>query len=426
MFSEKDMQDILELNPSPFLGNDAKVYGREFWVGTNNRIDFIFTDTREKRHLLVELQLGELNREHAERLWSRYIPYYEEMRPDVSIKGILMANSVSKSLEKECTERNIEVKCFSPEYFLRHKTTHILRDESRVPTAGIGRFTGFTLSDFEGIVKAERTVKADFRRSAIGKLYQLRDYLFENLPELQGDSFLDKKVSDKPYRQRLGVPWMAFYFGSNVAKSDKLPHVNITLAEESENGKFCMSEASVHVNAEIKPNFLGLLKLLTSETLCAELLEPLRSKGYELRYYSKIPLAPQNTNNNFWHFRSRWMIDRNWHHEDVVKWFNDFSENNKKEIARDIEEMRNRGIYGEIDYKFVCGKYSFHGNDNTNATDNLSAEGRSVLRLGKWWNPNSLNHFGESFKDEALLTIKELRPLFNYFREKKKDRRGAG
>ena len=113
----------------------------------------------------------------------------------------------------------------------------------------------FDITGFYDNINHELLMKM-LERRINDKPFQLRDYLFENLPELHGDSFLDKKVSDKPYRQRLGFPWMAFYFGSNVAKNDKLPHVTITLAEESENGKFNMREASVHVNAEIKPNFL--------------------------------------------------------------------------------------------------------------------------------------------------------------------------
>ena len=115
MFTERDMQHIIRDNPGFFFGPDVSLYQREFWVGTDSRIDFVFIDHKKKEHILVEVQIGRLDSLHSEKLWNRYVPNYRTMRPDVKIRPVLIANSVGNELLRTNTGRGVEVICYSTE-----------------------------------------------------------------------------------------------------------------------------------------------------------------------------------------------------------------------------------------------------------------------------------------------------------------------
>ena len=412
MFTERDMQYILRDNPQHFFGDTILLYQREVWLGTDSRIDFIFIDTAKKEHILVECQIGQLDKLHIEKMWNRYIKNYKIMRPDVKIRSILIANSATKKQIELNRERDIEVHCYSVEELLNVDKKYTRHDQRPEYPEFIGRFTGLTDDDFDGIIEADKNHNADYRISSIGKLYQIRDYLIPKIEKDHPDVFVDTKVSDKVYKQRLGVPWMGFYFDFLTGKGKNLPHINLTLAEESENGLFKKNECSLHLNAEIKPNFEAVLKALKNRTIDME-IDKIRNRGLQLRYYSKIQLGLPNTNNNVWNLRKTWEINTDFNSADVIEWFEQFKSNDAIHIREDIERMVSIPIFSEEDAEFMRRRYKFDGFENNRY--NLSTEGRSVFRLGRWWSVQEVVNRKDKFADDIYEATSSVSALFKYF-----------
>jgi hypothetical protein len=389
---------------------------REFWVGTDSRIDFVFVDHKKKVHVLVEAQIGQLDSFHSEKLWNRYVPNYRKMRPDVQIRPVLIANSCGNDLLRISEERGVEVKCFSTEELLKVNSSYVMHDNRPESRRLFGSFSGFTSVDFKSIVEADRQHNPELRIVPIGKLYQLRDFLLPKISSQYSGLFLETKVSDKPYPQRLGVPWMGYYFGSMAEGSKNLPHINITLAEESENGLFKKSEGSIHLNAEVKPNFVAVLKALRKNVEIHPLLERLSDKGFELRLYSKIPLRPQSANDNFWTFRKAWPITSRFESLEVTDWFAAFEKDNEKSILEDLNRMLSIPMFRKEDGDYLRKWFRFAGHEKYPKT--LSATGRCVFRLGKWWKTEEIEKMGTGFQDVAFKEITELRPFFKFFYQK--------
>lgn len=413
MFTERDMQHIIRDNPGYFFGPHVSLYQREFWVGTDSRIDFVFIDHKKKEHILVEAQIGRLDLLHSEKLWNRYIPNYRKMRPDVQIRPVFMANSVRNELLRVNRERCVEVKCYSTEELLNIDESYVMHDTRPESRNLFGQFAGFTSADFDSIVEADRQHTPDLRIVPIGKLYQLRDFLLPKLSSQYPGVFLETKVSDKPYPQRLGVPWMGYYFGSMAEGSKNLPHINVTLAEESENGLFKKTEGSIHLNAEVKPNFIAVLKELQKESEVLPLLRGLADKGFELRLYSKIPLRPQSTNDNFWTFRKGWPISKRFEPKEVAQWFKTFEKDNENHILEDLNRMLSIPMFRSEDGDYLKKWFRLKGHERN--PKSLSASGRCVFRLGKWWETGEIEQMGTGFQDVVYKGITELQPFFRFF-----------
>jgi len=60
MFTELDMQDIVEKAPHKFFHKGVRVYQRESWLGQKNRIDFLLEDTINNKFILLEMMRGYL------------------------------------------------------------------------------------------------------------------------------------------------------------------------------------------------------------------------------------------------------------------------------------------------------------------------------------------------------------------------------
>jgi hypothetical protein len=333
------------------------------------------------------------------------------MRPDVQSKGILIANIASQRLKSANSGRGIEVKTFSVEELLAMEATP-MADKSRRRYPDFGAFSGFDTADFAGILEADKTLDPEKRRSSIGKLYQIRDFLLPRLQEEFPGVYLDTKVSDRQKKNRLDVPWMAYYFGARAEGNTPTPHVNITLAEVSETGTLKPSECSVHLNAELKPGFTKVLQALRKATDLAPLWPAIQGNGFELRIYSKVPVQPQNTNDNFWNLRASWPIDHAFHPEHVVSWFDTFTANNAGSLLQDIQRIDS--IHGKnVLTAFAKSNFRFSGNES--APRQLSAEGRCVFRLGRWWEPAEAIALGPQFQDSLLGAITQLSPFFELF-----------
>lgn len=405
-FSEKIMQSLIRDYPDFFFCNDIVLYQKEFWIGTGSRVDFIFVDQSNNMHVLVEAQIGKINKEHADKLYKRYLPNYRKMRPDVKARGILIANAVSSEMLELNESRGVEVQCYSVEELLGIDKKYSEIDKKRDKYTLYERFVGFESSDFQDIIKANDEMNPELRINAIGKLYQIKDYIVNRIDELFPNSFLETKLSDRTHSNRLDVPWMAFYFGARAEGSTQIPHINITLSEVNETGSNRLSECSVHLNAELKKSFSLVLNALKNSEDFKKRIEESRNLGLEIRLYSKIPITPQNTNNNFWLLRKKWKIDKYFDCLDVVKWFEGFEGRNEQELISEIN--RYKEIYGNSE-KVYAEKILEKGSS-------LSAIGRSVFRVGKWWEADEVIQQKESFKISVFDTIKDLTLFLNYFK----------
>jgi len=417
MFSEKDMQYIIRDHPEHFFGQDVSLYQRECWICTDSRIDFVLLDNKNKRHLLVEVQKGKLDSEHSDKLWKRYMPNYKIMRPDVEIKGILVANLATSEMIRINQERGIDVKCYTPEEILSVDKTYVMKDIKASRKAIIGQFTGFELDDFEKVLEAEKQINPEIRLKAMGKLYQIRDYLLPKLETLFPNDFIDTKVSDRINTYRLDVPWMAYYFGTRDNGGTNIPHINITLRDVSETGQMHHTDLSVHVNAEIKESFLSVLNAFREQKEIMANIDKIKEKDYSIRFYSKIPIKPQNTNNNFWIHRNTWEISKEFHPREIINWFEMFNRKNIEYFEEEIKRVDN--IYDPDKFPDFT-KYpkqllqNTHDGKKKNACP--GAHGRSVFRIGKWWSIAYVIGRGAEFKYDVLYAIRDLYELLEFFK----------
>lgn len=416
MFSEKDMQNIIHDHPEFFFGEDASLYQREFWICTDSRIDFVLLDNKNKRHLLVEVQMGKLNAEHSDKLWKRYIPNYKIMRPDVEVKGVLVANSASNEIIKINEKRGIEVKCYRPEEILEVDKQYVMKDHRPNKKSLIGSFGGFTKKDFDNILEAEKRVDPEIRLKPMGKLYQIRDFILPEIEKKYPDTFIDTKVSDRIIRPRLDVPWMAYYFGARAEGGTKIPHINFTLRDGSEIGQFHHTDCSVHINAELKDSFLAVFNGLTKMNQRDTALGELRNKGYQVRYYSKVPLHLPNVNDNFWMHRSTWDINDSFSPIEIINWFQRFSLQNVTHFEEEISRIDS--IYQPSKYPSLTKhpKWLLENEKKKAKRDKCpSAAGRSAIRIGRWWKIPYVIERGSNFKEDVLKTIFELDDLMKQF-----------
>lgn len=122
MFSEKDMEDAIANNPSYFLGEEGlTLVSRQFRIGS-----YIFDLLFEDRHgakLIVEIQKGTLDRNHAYKVLD-YFDEYKESYPASFVELMVVANVVTRERQKRLSSKGISWKELPEELFLRTQESY--------------------------------------------------------------------------------------------------------------------------------------------------------------------------------------------------------------------------------------------------------------------------------------------------------------
>ena len=93
MFSEKDMEDAIAINPARFLKKEGlKLLSQQHSIG-NFRFDLLFGD-RFGRKFIAEIQKGALDRNHSFKIVEYYNKYQNE-HPGEKVEVIFVANTIS-------------------------------------------------------------------------------------------------------------------------------------------------------------------------------------------------------------------------------------------------------------------------------------------------------------------------------------------
>ena len=105
MLSEKKMEDLVAENPSRFVGEDGlRLIARQYRIGSYI-FDLLFED-RHRGKLIVELQIGTLDRDHTYRI----LDYYDEFRerfPTEFTDVMVIANRVPPERQRRLRDRGI-------------------------------------------------------------------------------------------------------------------------------------------------------------------------------------------------------------------------------------------------------------------------------------------------------------------------------
>jgi len=93
VFSEKDMEDAIAINPARFLKKEGlKLLSQQHSIG-NFRFDLLFGD-RFGRKFIAEIQKGALDRNHSFKIVEYYNKYQNE-HPGEKVEVIVVANTIS-------------------------------------------------------------------------------------------------------------------------------------------------------------------------------------------------------------------------------------------------------------------------------------------------------------------------------------------
>lgn len=91
---EKDMEDLIILNPQKYLNEpELKLISRQYSIG-NYRFDLLFED-RHKGKLIIEIQLGTLDRNHTYKILD-YYDEYKSKNPNDFIELMIIANKIPR------------------------------------------------------------------------------------------------------------------------------------------------------------------------------------------------------------------------------------------------------------------------------------------------------------------------------------------
>ena len=105
---ERDMQNLIKLNPTKFLGyNNIDFVAEEYQVD-GYRIDLVF-NVDDNTHLIVELQKGRLTTDHRYKILD-YSDRYKIKHPNQEVICMVIANRISDDEKKILSNRCIEFK----------------------------------------------------------------------------------------------------------------------------------------------------------------------------------------------------------------------------------------------------------------------------------------------------------------------------
>jgi hypothetical protein len=158
---------------------------------------------------------------------------------------------------------------------------------------------------------------------------------------------------------------------------------------------------------------MAVLQALRKKSEIMPMLNKLSNKGFELRLYSKIPLRPQSANDNFWTFRKSWAIEKNINTDKITEWFGSFETDNGKQILEDLNRMQSIPMFRKEDGDYLKKWFCFSGYEKN--PKKLTATGRCVFRLGKWWKAEEIEKMSSGFQNEVYHGITELQPFFKFF-----------
>jgi hypothetical protein len=102
---EKDMEDLIILNPQKYLNElELKLIYRQYSIG-NYRFDLLFED-RHKGKLIIEIQLGTLDRNHTYKILD-YYDEYKSKNPSDFIELMIIANKIPRERRERLNSHGI-------------------------------------------------------------------------------------------------------------------------------------------------------------------------------------------------------------------------------------------------------------------------------------------------------------------------------
>ncbi len=114
--SEREMEDLVLEHSDELLEPGLELIQRQFAIGAY-RFDLLFRD-RRGAHMIVELQVGKLDRSHTYKI----LDYYEEYKfqhPDEYVELMVVATEIPVERKRRLTDHGIEHKEISLAEFLR-------------------------------------------------------------------------------------------------------------------------------------------------------------------------------------------------------------------------------------------------------------------------------------------------------------------
>lgn len=102
---EKEMEDLIILNPQKYLNEpELKLISRQYSIG-NYRFDLLFDD-RHKGKLIIEIQLGTLDRNHTYKILD-YYDEYKSKNPSGFIELMIIANKIPRERRERLNSHGI-------------------------------------------------------------------------------------------------------------------------------------------------------------------------------------------------------------------------------------------------------------------------------------------------------------------------------